>query len=237
MITVEGLDAGYGRLQILFNVSLKAPRGEITAILGPNGSGKSTLLKSIFGQTSIFKGSINLDGVELAGRPPHKIARLGVAYLPQLNNLFTGLTVKENLLMSGYMLSEEERRERSEEVLRFFPFLRGMFNRKAATLSGGERQMLSIGMALMRRPQVIMLDEPTASLSPKMVNMVLDVIKKLKDDYGFTILLAEQSVIKALKLSDHAALLVGGRVLFEGDPSKLLNNRELGRMYLGLSGA
>ncbi len=236
MITIESVDAGYGRLQILFDVSMNARRGEITAILGPNGSGKSTLLKTIFGQTSVYNGSIKLDGVELSGRPPHEIARLGVAYLPQLNNLFTGLTVRENLLMSGYMLSEEERRERTEEVFQLFPFLKSMLHRKAASLSGGERQMLSIGMALMRRPKVIMLDEPTANLSPKMVNTVLDVVKRLRDDHGFTVLLAEQSVVKALKLSDHAVLLVGGRVLFEGDPAELLNNKELGRMYLGLGG-
>jgi branched-chain amino acid transport system ATP-binding protein len=236
MITIEGVDAGYGRLQILFSVSMKARSGEITAILGPNGSGKSTLLKTIFGQTSVYNGSIKLDGVELSGRPPHEIARLGIAYLPQINNLFTDLTVRENLLMSGYMLSEEERRKRTEEVFQLFPFLRNMLHRKAASLSGGERQMLSIGMALMRRPKVIMLDEPTANLSPKMVNTVLDVVRRLRDDHGFTVLLAEQSVVKALRLSDHAVLLVGGRVLFEGDPSELLNNKELGRMYLGLGG-
>lgn len=236
MMTIEGLDAGYGRLQILFDVSISARQGEITAILGPNGSGKSTLLKTIFGQTSVYKGSIQLDGVELSGRPPHEIARLGIAYLPQINNLFLELTVRENLLLSGYMLSEDERRKRAEEVLQIFPFLEKMLHRKASSLSGGERQMLSIGMALMRRPKVIMLDEPTANLSPKMVNTVLDVVRRLRDDHGFTVLLAEQSVIKALRLSDHAVLLVGGRVLFEGDPSELLNNRELGRIYLGLGG-
>lgn len=236
MISVEGVDAGYGRLQVLFDVSMSAQKGCITAIIGPNGSGKSTLLKTIFGQTSIFKGSVKLNGVELTGRPPHEIARLGIAYLPQLNNLFTNLTVRENLLMSGYMLEEDERRSRTEEVLQLFPFLREMMSRKAASLSGGERQMLSIGMALMRRPQVIMLDEPTANLSPKMVNIVLEVVKRLRDEHGFTLLLAEQSVIKALRLSDHAVLLVGGKVIFEGDPAELLNNKELGRMYLGLGG-
>ncbi|MEM0481768.1 MAG: ABC transporter ATP-binding protein [Nitrososphaerota archaeon] len=236
MIAIDSVDAGYGRLQILFNVSMSARRGEITAVLGPNGSGKSTLLKTIFGQTSVYNGSIKLDGVELSGRPPHEIARLGVAYLPQINNLFTGLTVRENLLMSGYMLSEEERRKRVEEVFQLFPFLKSMLHRKAESLSGGERQMLSISMALMRRPKVIMLDEPTASLSPKMVNTVLDVVKRLRDGHGFTVLLAEQSVVKTLRLSDHAVLLVGGRVLFEGDPSELLNNKEFGRMYLGLGG-
>ncbi|GBC70465.1 High-affinity branched-chain amino acid transport ATP-binding protein LivF [Candidatus Calditenuaceae archaeon HR02] len=236
MISVKSLDAGYGRLQILFNVSMSARRGEITALLGPNGSGKSTLLKTIFGQASIYNGSIRLDGAELSGRPPHEIARLGIAYLPQINNLFLNLTVRENLLMSGYMLPEDERRKRTEEVLQLFPFLDKMLHRKASSLSGGERQMLSIGMALMRRPKVVMLDEPTANLSPKMVNTVLDVVRRLRDDHGFTVLLAEQSVVKALRLSDHAVLLVGGRVLFEGDPSELLNNRELGRMYLGLGG-
>jgi len=235
VITVEGVDAGYGKLQILFGVTITAKRGGITAVVGPNGSGKSTLLKTIFGQTTIFRGSIKLDSQELTGLAPHEIARLGVAYLPQLNNLFTGMTVRENLMMSGYMLSEVEREERIREVFELFPVLRNYLGRKAANLSGGERQMLSIGMALMRRPKVIMLDEPTANLAPKMVNTVLDVVKRLRDEHGYTILLAEQSVIKTLKLSDHAVLLVGGREVFEGDPEELLLNKEFGRLYLGLS--
>lgn len=237
MITVKQVNAGYGKLQVLFDVSVSAFRGGITAVVGPNGSGKSTLLKTIFGQTNIFKGSINFDGVELTGLAPHEIARLGIAYLPQLNNLFTGLTVRENLMMSGYMLTEDERENRIKGVFELFPFLKGYLERKAANLSGGERQMLSIGMALMRRPKVIMLDEPTANLSPKMVNTVLEVIKKLRDEHGYSILLAEQSVIKTLRLSDHAILLVGGRVAFEGNPDELLSNKEFGKLYLGLSGS
>ncbi len=234
MITVENLDAGYGKFHILHDVSLQTTRGKITAVVGPNGSGKSTLLKSIFGQTAIYRGEIRLDGAVITGKPSHIISRLGVSYLPQLNNLFTGLTVKENLLMSGYMLDDEEREARLATVLEMFPFLRSAMGRKAYTLSGGERQMLSIGMTLMRRPKVIMMDEPTASLSPKMSNLVLDVVRSLRDNYGFTVILAEQNVIKSLRLADHAVLMVSGQVAFEGSPQDLLENKELGQMYLGL---
>jgi len=236
LITISGLDAGYGRLQVLFDVSLKAEKRQITAILGPNGSGKSTLLKAIFGQANIFRGSIMFDGVELVGRSPYEIARMGVVYLPQVNNVFSGLTVKENLMISGYMLSDRERGERLKEVLSLFPFLSEFMSRRADSLSGGERQMLSIGMALMRHPSIIMLDEPTANLAPRIVNTVLGVVQRLRDEHGYTVVMAEQSVIKALQLSDHAILMVGGRVVFEGAPSELLNHKQLGRMYLGLTG-
>ncbi len=234
MISVENLDAGYGKIHILHEISLKTRKGKITAVVGPNGSGKSTLLKTIFGQTTIYNGVIRLDGDTITGKPSHVISRLGVSYLPQLNNLFTSLTVRENLLMSGYTLDEREREERLSNVLEVFPFLRGVMNRRAYTLSGGERQMLSIAMAFMRRPKVIMMDEPTASLSPKMSSVVLNVVKSLRDDYGYTVILAEQNVIKTLQLADDAILMVSGRVTFHGDAQELLASKELGKMYLGL---
>ncbi len=234
MISVENLDAGYGKIHILHEISFKTRRGKITAVVGPNGSGKSTLLKTIFGQTTIYNGVIRLDGDTITGKPSHVISRLGVSYLPQLNNLFTSLTVRENLLMSGYTLDEREREERLSNVLEVFPFLRGVMNRRAYTLSGGERQMLSIAMAFMRRPKVIMMDEPTASLSPKMSSVVLNVVKSLRDDYGYTVILAEQNVIKTLQLADDAILMVSGRVTFHGEAQELLASKELGKMYLGL---
>jgi amino acid/amide ABC transporter ATP-binding protein 2, HAAT family (TC 3.A.1.4.-) len=234
MISVENLDAGYGKIHILHEISFKTRKGKITAVVGPNGSGKSTLLKTIFGQTTIYNGVIRLDGDTITGKPSHVISRLGVSYLPQLNNLFTSLTVRENLLMSGYTLDEREREERLSNVLEVFPFLRGVMNRRAYTLSGGERQMLSIAMAFMRRPKVIMMDEPTASLSPKMTGVVLNVVKSLRDDYGYTVILAEQNVIKTLQLADDAILMVSGRVTFHGDAQELLASKELGKMYLGL---
>jgi branched-chain amino acid transport system ATP-binding protein len=234
MISVENLDAGYGKIHILHEISFKTRKGKITAVVGPNGSGKSTLLKTIFGQTTIYNGVIRLDGDAITGKPSHVISRLGVSYLPQLNNLFTSLTVRENLLMSGYTLDEREREERLSNVLEVFPFLRGVMSRRAYTLSGGERQMLSIAMAFMRRPKVIMMDEPTASLSPKMSSVVLNVVKSLRDDYGYTVILAEQNVIKTLQLADDAILMVSGRVTFRGDAQELLASKELGKMYLGL---
>jgi branched-chain amino acid transport system ATP-binding protein len=233
MLTVRNLSAGYGRLQVLYDISLDIGDGEISVIVGPNGSGKSTLLKSIFGLTTIYSGEIKYNGYELTGLPPHKIAERGIAYLPQINNVFNTLKVRENLLMAGYR-SGAELKDRVEESLNFFPTLRNYLERKAGTLSGGEKQMLAMAMALIRKPQIMLFDEPTANLSPKVSNEVLNKIVELRDNLRMTIILVEQNAKKALELGERAYLLVSGKVTFEGASRDLLSHPELSKLYLGL---
>jgi len=207
---------------------------EITVLVGPNGSGKSTLLKTIMGITQVYSGKIFLNGDNIIGLPPHVLTKRGLAYLPQVNNVFANLMVKENLLMAGYVLSKAEAKERTREVLEDFPVLKGYADRRAGTLSGGERQMLAMAMAMIRRPKIMLFDEPTASLAPKMALEVLKKIVDLRDNYGMTLVLAEQNARRALEHGDQAVLLVSGRVMYEGDSKELLNHKELGKVYLGI---
>ncbi len=234
MIVVQNLNAGYRRLQVLFDVSASFQVGKINVIVGPNGSGKSTLLKSIFGLTSVYSGSVKFNGVELTGRPPHDIARLGIAYLPQLNKVFENLTVEENLLMAGYTLNKSRLLEKIEEVIEIFPIIKKYRKTKTGLLSGGERQMVATAMALIREPKVMMFDEPTSELAPKMAKSVLEKIVELRDKMKMTIILVEQNAKKALEIGDRSYLLVGGRVAFEGGCRELLSHPQLSTLYLGL---
>ncbi len=234
-LTVRGLNAGYGKLQVLFDVNMEAKKGEITVIVGPNGSGKSTLLKTIFGLTTIYSGTIQFNGEEITKLKPHQIARLGVAYLPQVENVFANLTVKENLMMAGYTLQREEIPNRVEEVLEVFPVLKSYLTRKAKMLSGGERQMLAMAMALMRKPVLMMFDEPTAGMAPKLIASTLNKIVELRDTLGITVLLVEQNAKKALEIGDTAHLLVAGRSIYSGSAQQLLSHPELSQLYLGLT--
>jgi branched-chain amino acid transport system ATP-binding protein len=237
MLKIENLNAGYGRLHILFNVTANIEDVNITIIVWPNGSGKSTLLKTIMGMTKIYSGKILIDNIDIVGQPPHVVTKLGVAYLPQTDNVFANLTVKENLLMAGYVLSRGDAEKRSRELLEEFSILKKYVNRKANTLSGGERQMLAMAMALMRRPRFMLFDEPTGNLAPKIAIQVLDKIVSLRDDYGITILVVEQNARMALEKSDNAILLVSGRVVYSGSSPELLSHPELGKVYLGVKAA
>jgi len=232
MLTIDKLNAGYKRLQVLFDVTVTAPRNLLTVVVGPNGSGKSTLLKTVFGLTKIYSGKVSLDGLDITGLPPHKVAEHGVAYLPQVDNVFANLTVYENLLIAGYGLKRSE--DSVRDVLEMFPQLKPYLNRKSVYMSGGERQMLAIAMALIRKPQIMLFDEPTGNLSPKMATQILNVVKDLRDSYGKTVVLAEQNAKKALEIGDKAVLLVSGRPVYDGDAHQLLHHEELGKLYLGI---
>jgi len=237
MLKVDSISAGYGKLQILTDVSVEANPGELTIVVGPNGSGKSTLLKSIAGLTSIYKGSVTMDGKTLSGLPPHAIARSGLAYLPQTDSTFTALTVTENFRMAGYTVSRTDFAERLKDALGIFPQLESYLGSKVVNLSGGERQMVAMSMALVRKPQVIMFDEPTANLSPKYSILVLKTIQKLAKERGLTIVLVEQNARRALEAGDMAYLLVGGRNAFKGTAKELLSHQELAKLYLGVKAA
>jgi len=237
LLSLEGINAGYGKLHVLFDVDAFLQEKEITILIGPNGSGKSTLLKTIMGLTQLYTGKIIFEGVEMQGCPPHEVTKKGIAYLPQVNNVFSELKVRENLIMAGYTLEGEEAQNRSSDVLDDFPVLKKYVGRKAGTLSGGERQMLAMAMALMRRPKMMLFDEPTGSLAPKKAKEILSEILRLRDTYEITVLLAEQNARRALEQGDKALLLVSGRVMFENTAQKLLKHPELGKIYLGIKKA
>lgn len=234
MIRLQAMDAGYGKFHVLYEINATIEDKKITIVVGPNGSGKSTLLKSIFGLTNVFAGDIFLGEERITNQSPHHIARKGIAYVAQVRNVFPNLSVRENLLMSGYTLKTHELNERVKEVMVYYPILNECYDRQASTMSGGERQMLAIAMALIRQPNVMLFDEPTANLSPKMATQVLDEIRRLKNDMGKTVMLVEQNAINALKCGDKALLLVSGKIAFDGEANDLLSSPELGQMYLGL---
>ncbi len=229
------VSAGYGKLQILDDVSIEAKPNQITVIVGPNGSGKSTLLKTIAGLTNLYRGQVTLDGKTISNLPSHEIARMGIAYLPQTESTFTQLTVTENFKMAGYTVTREDFDERLKKALEMFPKLSSYLNTKVSHLSGGERQMVAMTMALLRKPSVIMFDEPTANLAPILATQVLNTISYLSKSSGITILLVEQNASRALQIGHYAYLLASGKAIFQGTTKELLEHKELGRLYLGLS--
>lgn len=234
MLKVDNISSGYGKLQILTDVSMEASAGELTIVVGPNGSGKSTLLKTIAGLTNIFKGTVTMDGKTLSGHPPHAIARSGLAYLPQTDSVFTQLSVNENFKMAAYTVSRNDYDSRLKDSLEIFPQLNSYLTSKVVNLSGGERQMVAMTMALLRKPRLIMFDEPTANLSPKYATQVLKTIQTLAKERQLAIVLVEQNARRSLEVGDRAYLLVGGRNAFIGTAKELLSHQELAKLYLGV---
>ncbi len=234
ILSAEKISSGYRKLQVLFDVSAEFAEKKITVIVGPNGSGKSTLIKTMFGLTDVYSGKILFDGNDITRKPPDKVSRLGIAYLPQTNNVFNELAVRENLLMAGYVLGKDEVRKKLAELADAFPVVKEQWNRKTVTLSGGERQMVAMAMAMMRRPRVMLFDEPTGNLAPKIAQQVLETISKIRDEYGIAVAIAEQNAKRALEMGDKAILLVSGQVSWAGDTDELLKQPELARMYLGV---
>jgi len=235
VLEVRSLSAGYGPLKVLFNVDMDVVEGSITVVVGPNGAGKTTLLNTIAGLTTVYDGSIKYFGEDITRLPPHVIAKKGISYLLQMKNVVAGLTVRENLVIGGYLLPSEEVEDRVEEVIQLFPRLKEFMDRKAGTLSGGERRMLAIAMALMRRPKLLMLDEMSTDLAPLLVKMMMKKVVELRDELGLTILLVEQNAKQALEIGDYAYLLVSGEIRYSGDPKDLLEHPEFSKLYLGIT--
>jgi len=235
ILETKSLYSGYGKLKVLFDINVDARKNEITVVVGPNGAGKTTLLNTIMGVATIHSGKIMYEGKNITGLPTHRIARMGIAYVPQTGNVFAELTVRENLRIAGYTLDKSEVMERVSEVLEMFPVLEKFSERKAGTLSGGERRMLAIAMGLMRRPKVLMLDEITTDLAPILVKRVLEKVVELRDKLGLTIILVEQMAKRALEIGDRAYLLVSGTIRFEGGCRELLEHPELAKLYLGIT--
>jgi branched-chain amino acid transport system ATP-binding protein len=220
LLELSGVTAGYGKIPIVREIDLTVEKGETLAVIGPNGSGKSTLAKTVIGLTTLFSGTIRFDGVDLTSAPPDRRALLGIGYLPQTGNVFPDLTVHENLEMGGYHLKRTELRLKVAEVLELFPELRDRLNQKVGTMSGGERQMVAMARLLMMSPKLVILDEPSAGLAPKIVERVYQKIEAMRG-MGMTVLLIEQHALKALKSSDRAVVMVGGRIALAGTSSEI----------------
>jgi len=231
ILEADGIVSGYGEVDILHGVSLMVDEGEIISVIGPNGAGKSTLLKSVFGLLKLRKGKLLLDGVDATNLPPQKMVRNGVSYVPQSDNVFPSLTSVENLEM-GAFIGKDNYKRRLGEVYDLFPALADRPNMKAGKLSGGQRQMLALARALMLQPRLLLLDEPTASLSPRMVG---DILAKIRDinQKGVAILIVEQNAREALNLCHRGYVLVMGRNAMEDTGQNLLHSEEVGRLYLG----
>lgn len=234
MIEARGINAGYGPVQVLFDFDFSLEEREKVAIIGPNGSGKSTLLKTLMGLTTLYSGDIEFMGQDIRTLEPYQRSNMGLAYLPQVGSTFENLTITENLRMAGYGFPKEQRNERMEEVLDVFPILKDYVNDTVKVLSGGMRQMLATAIALMRRPKVMMFDEPTASLAPNLAEEVLDKIFEMEDQFDITVVFVEQNAAMVLERCDTAYLIVNGRRAYAGDAKKLLNHPRFGQIFLGV---
>jgi ABC-type branched-subunit amino acid transport system ATPase component len=212
-------------------VSIRLETGEVVALVGPNGAGKSTLLKTIFGLLTPTAGKIFLRGDDITGMRPNKIVRLGMCFVPQSDNTFPSLTVLENLEMGAYIRSDDYN-DTLHEIYAMLPTLREKRKHRVRNLSGGERQMVAIGRALMLKPQVILLDEPTAGLAPKVISEILEKVRSIKEA-GVGVLIVEQNVIGALEISDRAYVLNMGETRFEDKGERILSNPEIRSLYLG----
>jgi ABC-type branched-subunit amino acid transport system ATPase component len=232
-LRAEHITSGYGGVPVIRDVSLAVGPGEIVAIIGPNGAGKSTLLKSLVGILRVTEGRIMLGDRDVTNRPPEELARRGVGYVPQVNDIFEPLTVLENLEMGGYLLNNAQIRARVAEVGDVFPQLPPLLKRRADKLSGGERKMLAIARVLMLDPKVLILDEPTANLSPKLADSLLSEHVKRLAGVGKAVLLVEQRARAALKIADWTSVLVSGQTRLEGRPDELLRREDFEELFLG----
>jgi neutral amino acid transport system ATP-binding protein len=231
LLTVRNLDAGYGDLQILTDVDLDVRDGEYITIVGPNGAGKSTVMKSVFGLTSLMGGTIEFDGADITGTKPEEIIYEGLGYVPQNDNIFTSLSVQENLEMGAYILDDVPE-DAIEEIYDRFPILRERKTQKAGTMSGGQRQMLAMGRALMLDPDLLLLDEPSAGLAPDLVDDMFDRIDGINDD-GTAILMVEQNAKEALRRCDRGYVLVDGQNRYEDAGEALLADEQVRQDFLG----
>ncbi|WP_371311874.1 ABC transporter ATP-binding protein [Pseudovibrio flavus] len=228
---MTGVRAGYGDADILHGINMEVRDREIVAIVGPNGAGKSTAMKSVFGLLNIHEGSIVVDGTDIAGWSPNKIVQNGVSYVPQVDNIFREMSVRENLEM-GAFLRKGDASAAFDRVYELFPDLKERNSAMAGDLSGGQRQMVAMGRALMLDPKLLLLDEPTAGLSPKYMEQIFQIVRDVRDT-GVSILLVEQHAKQALEFSDRGYVLAAGRNRHEGTGRALLEDREVAEMFLG----
>jgi branched-chain amino acid transport system ATP-binding protein len=233
-LEVKDLVTSYGAIKALNGVSLTVPAGSITAVLGANGAGKSSLLRSLSGLVKPRSGSVLLDGKEIVGRAPEDVVQLGMSHVPEGRGVIAELTVDDNLRLGGLWRKDKADRSKAlEEAYALFPPLDQRRKRLAMTLSGGERQMLAIGRALVARPRVLLLDEPSLGLAPRITSQIMGLVRRLCDDTGLTVLLVEQNARSALSVADHGVVLNLGSVVASDDPAKLAADDNLRHAYLG----
>jgi ABC-type branched-subunit amino acid transport system ATPase component len=232
ILQAENITAGDTReVNILYEVGIRLKSGQIVSVIGPNGAGKSTLLKTIFGILKPSNGKISLKEEDITGLKPDKVANKGISYVPQVENVFPSLTIQENLEM-GAFIRDDDYSQRLNEIYELFPILGDRRKQKAGQLSGGQRQMVAMGRALMVDPQVLLLDEPSAGLSPKLVDMIFENIIDINKS-GVSMIIVEQNAREALKMADHGYVLAMGRNVLDDSGDALLANEEVGRLYLG----
>jgi branched-chain amino acid transport system ATP-binding protein len=233
MLTLKSVQAGYGRLPVLKGISLHVRAGEVVTLIGGNGAGKTTTLRAISGLLPLWRGSLEFDGRDLARLTPEKIVTQGLALVPEGRRVFATLSVNANLELGAFhRLDQKQVRQDLEEVKERFPILRERAHQPAGTLSGGEQQILAIGRALMARPRLLMLDEPSMGLAPRMLAQVYDILRELKAA-GTTLLLVEQNARAALKLADRGYVIETGRIILQGPAAELQEDPEVQRAYLG----
>lgn len=233
LLEIQGLEATYGRVQVLFGIDLTVAPGEIVSIIGPNGAGKSTVIKAVMGLVMIKAGAILLDGNDIKGVPPHRVPPLGIGYVPQGRIVFSRMSVLENLKLGAFLEKDTHRcRQAIAAVFEQFPPLYTHRKQQAGRLSGGEQQMLAIGRALMMNPRLLILDEPSLGLSPKYVDLIYDHLLALQHE-GRTLLMVEQNAARALELSDRGYALELGQNRFTDTGATMLANEQVRRMYLG----
>ena len=234
VLSATDVVAGYARdLPILHGVSAHVDAGEVVSIIGPNGAGKSTLIKAIAGLVSVTAGRVQLDGRDITGMPAHKLAAAGVGYVPQTGNVFATLTIHENLVMGGSPLPKPDADARIDEIYALYPILAEKRAEKAGVLSGGQRQILAVARALLTKPRLMLLDEPTAGLSPMAANELFGVVRRLAEA-GAAVLMVEQNAKAALRMSDRGYVLAEGRNRLDGIAADLLADDEIGEIFLGL---
>jgi len=234
-LSIKSLSAGYGKMEILHNFDLFVSKAQSLCLIGPNGAGKSTILHSIYGFTNIFSGKIEIDGKEITKlTPAEKLKSVGIAYILQDSSVFPDMTVEENLLMGGYIKDKtEDSHQEAEKILEKYERLRNRKSQPAKVLSGGERRLLEISRALVMKPSVLLVDEPSIGLEPKYIDMVFEILGDLQKNEKKTIILVEQNAKKGLEFADIGYVLVSGQTAFAGNGNELLENPDVGRLFLG----
>ena len=232
-LEAKNIFAGYGKSEILHGVTVCVEKGEAITIIGPNGAGKSTLLKAVMGYIPIFKGEVYWKGENITRLEPHEKISKGFGYVPQLGNVFPSLTVRENLEMGGFIQNKDIIKEGMDKAFQLFPILADRLKQKAGTMSGGQRQMLGMARALMTDPELLILDEPSAGLSPKVSEEVFSIIEDIHSKIDSAIIMIEQDAYQSLRISDRGYVLVMGQNEFEDRAEKILSNEKIREAYLG----